>query len=411
MYQSRRERLAEKLPKNAILFVLSGKNIYSIGDEMYPFAVDRNFYYLTGIERSDMIYIMVKRNGVAKDMLAIERFDELMAKWVGGKMLPEEATKISGISNIVMLDELWSTIHRVVSYQFDHIEEIPVYLDLTKQEADQITPAYILADELKKKYPYFRICQAAEMFAELRVVKKEEEIEKIKQAIHITDKAIQNMMDHAKNGISENELEAHFDFILKCNNCKRAFPTIVGSGKNATVLHYSENNQMVPENAMVLCDLGAAYDCYSADITRTFPVSGKFTERQKQIYQIVLDANEMVISNVKPGLTLRELNNMVIEFYKEKLDEIGLLTDGKTVTDYYWHGVSHMLGLETHDVQLSDYKLQPGNVFTVEPGLYLEEEGIGVRIEDDVLVTEDGCINLSEGIIKTIEDIEAYMAK
>ena len=411
MYKSRREQLAAKLPENAVLFILSGKQLYSVGDEMFPFSVDRNFYYLTGIDRSDMMYILVKKDGEAKDMLVIERYDEMMAKWVGGKMLPKEATEISGIEQIVMDDEMWSTLHRMFAYQFDHIENLPVYVDLSKQEVDQITPAYAFINELKAKYPYVSVNNACCMLSELRVIKSEAEVENIKKAITVTNKGILNMMDHAKAGIGENELEAHFDFVLKCNKCRHAFPSIVGSGKNATVLHYNENNQIAEDNTLVLCDLGAGYGWYSSDITRTFPVNGKFTERQKQIYNIVLEANEMIIANAKPGLTLRGLNGMVIEFYEKKLAEIGLLENGKKVSDYYWHGVSHMLGLETHDVQLSNYELQPGNVFTVEPGLYLEEEGIGVRIEDDVLITEDGCINLSEEIIKSVEDIEAYMAK
>ncbi len=411
MYKNRREKLAAMLPDNALLFVLSGKEVYSVGDEMYPFAVDRNFFYYTGIDRPNMMYVLSKVNGTATDHLVIERFDEMMAKWVGGKMLPAEATEISGIESIVMDDEKWSTLHRMMTYQFDHVTNVPVYADLSKQEIDQVTPVIEFVNEFVAKYPYTTVNNAFELFTKLRLIKTEDEVEKIGKAIHITNMAINNMMDHSHAGIGENELEAHFDFTLKCNKSKRAFPTICGSGKNGTILHYGTNDQVAEDNTLVLCDLGASFGYYNADITRTFPVNGKFTERQKQIYNIVLEANEMIIAAVKPGLTLRGLNNMVIEFYEKKLAEIGLLENGKTVRDYYWHGVSHMLGLETHDVQLSGYELEPGNVFTVEPGLYLEDEGIGVRIEDDVLVTEDGCINLSKEIIKSVEDIEAYMAK
>lgn len=161
---------------------------------------------------------------------------------------------------------------------------------------------------------------------------------------------------------------------------------------------------------LVLCDLGAAYSYMNADITRTFPINGKFTKRQRQIYDIVLTANKMIMQMVKPGITLRDLNNELIKFYHQELSKLNLLKHGKSVADYYWHGVSHMLGLETHDVTLPNYKLQPGNVFTIEPGLYLEEEGIGIRIEDNVLVVEDGCINLSKDIIKEPDEIEAFMA-
>ena len=149
----------------------------------------------------------------------------------------------------------------------------------------------------------------------------------------------------------------------------------------------------------------------NADITRTFPANGKFTPRQKQIYDIVLRGNKYIIENCKPGETLFGLNRKLIQFYEEELNAIGLLENGKTVRDYYWHGVSHMLGLETHDVTLNHYVLEAGNVITVEPGLYLEDEGIGIRIEDDILITEDGCVNLSKDIIKEIDEVEAFMAK
>lgn len=411
MYQNRRNKLAELLPENAILFVLSGKAMYSIGDEMYPFSVDRNFYYLTGLDRENMMYMLVKKDGVAKDMLVIERYDEMMAKWVGGKVLPKEATQISGISNIVMDDEKWDTIHSIMTYQFGSDEHIQIYADLSKQEINQVTPASLFIRELNSKYSHITVNNAASMLTSLRLIKEDVEIEKLKKAIHVTNQAIQNMMSHAKPNMGENELEAYFDFVLKSKNCKHSFPSIVGSGKNGTVLHYGDNNQTMKDNTLVLCDLGASYEYYNADITRTFPVNGKFTERQKQIYNIVLDANEYIISQVRPGQTLRGLNNLLIQFYEEKLGEIGLLDNGKRVFDYYWHGVSHMLGLETHDVQIPNYKLEVGNVFTVEPGLYLEDEEIGIRIEDNVLVTEEGCINLSKEIIKSVEDIEAFMAK
>ena len=410
MYQTRRTKLANMLPENAILFVLSGKAMYSVGDEMYPFSVNRSFYYLTGLDRENMMYMLVKKDGVAQDMLVIERNDEMMAKWVGAKVLPEEATDISGIKFIVMDDEKWDMIHRIVAYQFDHETSIPVYADLSKQEINQVTPAYAFIQELTSKYPHMHVNDCSSFLTTLRLVKDETEVEKLKVSINITNKAIQNMMKHVKPEMEENELEAYFDFVLKSNKCKHSFPSIVGSGKNATILHYIDNNQVMKDNTLVLCDLGASLNYYNADITRTFPVNGKFTERQKQIYNIVLEGNEYIISQVKPGQTLRGLNNLLIQFYEEKLKEIGLLENGKTVRDYYWHGVSHMLGLETHDVQLSNYKLEAGNVFTVEPGLYLEDEAIGVRIEDNVLVTEDGCINLSKDIIKTVEDIESFMA-
>lgn len=411
MYKTRREKLANMLPENAILFLFSGTAPWKVGDEQYAFSVNRSFYYFTGLDKQNMIYILTKKNNVATHQLVIERYDEMMAKWVGGKLLPHEATQISGISKIIMDDEKWDAIHRIIAYQYDNQSEVHVYADFTKQEPAQVMPSCEFTKELCEKYPYVRLHDASSICASLRLVKEDVEIEKLQKAIAVTDKAIQNMMSHVKADMGENELEAYFDFVLKTNKCGHSFPSIVGSGKNGTILHYEDNDQIMKDNTLVLCDLGAMYEYYNADITRTFPVNGKFTERQKQIYNIVLEANQMIMDEVKPGLTLRELNQHLIQFYERKLKEIGLLENGKQVSDYYWHGVSHMLGLETHDVTVSNYKLQPGNVFTIEPGLYLEDEEIGIRIEDDVLVTEDGCINLSKDIIKTVEEIEAFMAK
>jgi len=193
---------------------------------------------------------------------------------------------------------------------------------------------------------------------------------------------------------------------------EHALPSIVAGGERATTLHYGENCCAVEDGQMVLIDLGAAVGHYCADISRTFPVNGKFTERQKEIYNAVLEAQKIVIKNAKPGLSMRDLNQMVVDYYETRLDDLGLRTEGKTVRDYYYHSVSHSLGLDTHDICTERERiLKPGMVITVEPGMYIAEEGIGVRIENDVLITEDGCIDLSEGILRTVEDIEALMAK
>lgn len=406
----RRNKLAEMLPDNCIALLFSGVTAWGVGDEQNPFSVNRNFYYFTGIDREHMIFICVKKDGNASYSLAIDPFDERMAKWVGGKMLPKEATEISGIQHIMDYDDALNYIHQMLYYRFNQEDSVKIYADLSKQVADQKTEATKYIQTLKENYPHVQICNLASYCTKLRLVKDEEEIEKLKKALEITDKGIQAMMRNAKAGATENELEAHFDFVLKTNNCRHSFPSIVAGGKNGTILHYGSNNQPIADNDLVLCDLGASYQYINADITRTFPLSGKFTERQKQIYNIVLEGNYYVRSLVKPGVTLRELNGKLIEYYQEKLSEIGLLDNGKQVYDYYWHGVSHMLGLETHDVTLNE-PIQPGNVFTIEPGLYLEDEGIGIRIEDNVLVTEDGCIELSKDIIKTVEEIEAFMAQ
>jgi len=248
--------------------------------------------------------------------------------------------------------------------------------------------------------------------AALRLIKSEEEIELIREAIDITDKGIKALMINSKAGMKEYELEAYFDFTLKSNGVTDyAFHTIAAGGKNATILHYHENNSELKNDELVLFDLGAQYKYYNADISRTFPVNGKFTERQKQVYNVVLRAQEAVTAIAKPGILFSVLNETAKKVLTEGCIELGLIKETSELSKYYFHGVSHYLGLDTHDVGSRDIELRPGMVFTNEPGLYIEEENIGIRIEDDILITEDGCENLSKQIIKTVEEIEEFMAK
>jgi Xaa-Pro aminopeptidase len=201
--------------------------------------------------------------------------------------------------------------------------------------------------------------------------------------------------------------------VLKRRGVKeKAFTTIAAAGKNAAVLHYSENSAKTADGDLILFDLGAQSSYYAADISRTFPVNGKFTDRQKQLYNIVLSGQKKVISAIKPGIPFASLNGILVDFYAKELKKIGLIEKKEDVARYYYHSVGHMLGLETHDIGRSrEGVLQKGMVFTVEPGLYIAEEGIGIRIEDDVVVTEKGCDVLSKNIVKTVEEIEALMAR
>ena len=410
MFDTRRKKLLESLPSHSITLFFSGKAPYKIGDEKYEFSVDRNFYYLTGLDRENMVLALFKGEDLTEELLFIEQYDEAQAKWVGGKMFPDEASEISDIEEIYWVEEIMEILGSRISRLYDHEERVQVFADFTKQEPYQEDRAsFTFCRELLKLYPYIELRNVAEKITRLRLIKDDIEIEQLKEAIRVTNEGILQMMKYAEPEMGEHQIEAYFDFVLKSNDCDHSFPSIVAGGANATVLHYSDNNQYVDDNEMVLCDLGASYEYMCADITRTFPVNGKFTKRQRQIYDIVLAGNKYIMSLVKPGLTLRGLNNELIRFYEQELGKIGLLDEEHSVQDYYWHGVSHMLGLETHDVTLSNYLLEPGNVFTIEPGLYLEEEGIGVRIEDNVLVTEDGYINLSKDIIKEADDIEKFM--
>jgi Xaa-Pro aminopeptidase len=331
-----------------------------------------------------------------------------MEKWVGKTISEEEAKERSAINKIVYKEEFFSSIHKILVT--DNINNI--YLDLERASyEEETTLTEKLAKELKDKYPYIYIRNAYPILSELRMVKSKDEIEEIKKAIAITGEGILNAMRNAKTGMREYEVEAYFDFVLKTNGVKDfAFKTIAASGKNATVLHYSDNHDLIGENEMILMDLGAAVNYYNADITRTFPVSGKFTDRQKEIYNIVLKAQQETIKAIAPGLPFKELNLITRRVFLEELSKLGLAHTDEELSKYYYHGVSHHLGLDTHDVGSREIELKPGMVLTVEPGLYIEEESIGIRIEDDVVVTENGCQVLSSSIIKTIDEIEEFMS-
>jgi Xaa-Pro aminopeptidase len=211
--------------------------------------------------------------------------------------------------------------------------------------------------------------------------------------------------------MKEYELEAYFDFVLTAGGIKdHAFHTIAASGVNAAILHYNDNNCATKDGDLLLLDLGAQYEWYNADITRTFPVNGKFSPRQKELYQMVLDTQQQIIEKIKPGVPFGSLNDHCKSNLCKCCHSIGLIHTDEELFEYYFHGVSHLLGLDTHDVGKTD-ELRAGMVITVEPGIYLRSEDIGIRIEDDILVTETGHENLSRKIPKTIADIEAWMEK
>ena len=403
-----RNKLFKEMKDNSIAILFSGKAPKKLGDENYQFTPLRNFYYMTGLDRQNMILMLYKKGEVKETLIFIERYDEIKAKWVGAVMLPNEVTEVSGIENTAYLDEFDENL---ATYMFNkRIEN--VYMDFENRDFNNIGDAFSLSSKIKNNYPYINFINAHNIIAEFRMLKEPWEVEKIKKAINITKKGIYSMMSNSKAGMMEYEIEAYFDFELKKNGVKDfAFKSIAASGKNGTTLHYSDNNCKTKDNDLILFDVGAQWEYYNGDITRTFPVNGKFTERQKQIYNIVLEGQQKVIKAIKPNLEFKRLNEILREHYAVELKKIGLISSDEEVSKYYYHGVSHMLGLETHDVgRHNEGLLQEGMVFTVEPGLYIAEEEIGIRIEDNVVVTKDGCEVLSKDIIRTVDEIEHFMA-
>ncbi|MDO4940135.1 MAG: Xaa-Pro aminopeptidase [Erysipelotrichaceae bacterium] len=405
LYSKRRQNVLTRMEDNSVLLLFSGKAIAKSEDECYDFDVNRNFYYLTGLEKEDMVLMLSKNNGKISEALFILPYNEYLARWVGGRMSKQEASEISDVKNVCNRDELDDNVARII--ERSRGKQFMIYFDFWHYTYDQNnSEATKYADLLKQKYPYLSLVDIFPILTSLRMVKDEYEVACIKKAINITNLGIRKMMKNIKPELNEMVMEGVFDFVLKENLCnKNAFKTIAASGHRATILHYSTNNQVMKDGELFLCDLGASYKNYAADITRTFPVNGKFSDRQKEIYEMVLQAQRIVVDHAKEGVTLRDLNKLVVDYYRDELPKHGLT---KGVNEYYFHSVSHHLGLDTHDVSL-DEPLRAGCVITNEPGLYIVDEAIGIRIEDDLLITENGCVILSKDIIKEVDDIENFM--
>ena len=407
-YSKRRQKVLQSLEGNAAVLLFSGKAKMRSQDETYPFSIDRNFYYLTGLDKEDMALLMYSIDGMKREVLFILPYDETLARWVGGRMSKEDAAMISGVEDVRDREELDDTVASILN-RTRKDSDFAFCFDLWHYTMDQdLSEATLYARKLQERYPYLHIKDIYPVMTSLRLIKDDHEIACIRKAIHTTNLGIQQMMKTIRPEMNEMTMEGAFNYELSKSLCKvNAFPTIAASGERATILHYMDNDQIMKDGELFLCDLGATYDYYCADISRTFPVNGKFTERQKEIYQIVLHAQKLVEENAKAGVRMRDLNQLVVDYYREELPKHGLNED---VSEYYFHSVSHHLGLDTHDVDGGmGAILQAGNVITDEPGLYIAEEGIGIRIEDDLLIGQDRCEVLSAEIIKQIDDIEEFM--
>ncbi|MGE6362747.1 aminopeptidase P family protein [Bacillus paramycoides] len=407
-FAQNRERLKKTLPDESITILFAGQAPHMSADAHYKFVPNRNFYYLTGIDEPNVIFMLKKFGDSVEETLFIEKSDPVLEKWVGKTVSKEEAEKLSGIKKVVYIESFEKIMSNTLFTE--NVKYVNLDLELREWKGTE-TKTLAFAKHVREQYPHITIGNVYPNICELRVFKTEEEIEIIKEAIAVTKEGIYNVLKHAKADMMEYELEAHFDFTLKSSGIKHhAFNTILASGKNATVLHYEDNDAKVGQSDLVLLDLGAQKDYYNADISYTFPASGTFSSRQKQIYTIVLKALKETTELIKPGLKFAALNEHTKKVLAEECKAIGLIQEDEELTKYYYHGVSHFLGLDTHDVgTYKDRVLEEGMVITIEPGLYIEEESIGIRIEDDILITKDGYENLSKDIIREVEEIEEFM--
>ncbi len=407
-FNRRRQEVLEKMEANSILILYSGIEVHVSADEYAPFEANRNFFYLTGLRRDKMALVLDKAAEKPAVKLFIEEADPTMERWYGRKVTVEEAKEITGIEDVSFIDDLESRIDFIMTRE----DVDAIYFDTYRHQLEDMEDYNLVkANEFARKYPGTRIKNCYPIIAEMRMQKDADEVNLIRDAIKLTDEGLQCVMRNLKPEMKEYQAQADFEYSIKRNGADSvSFPTIAGSGINGTMLHYETNQDTCKDGTLLLLDLGAKYKGYCADITRTYPVNGTFTERQKEVYNIVLAANRKIAEVAKPGMTTVELNNVCKKVLAEGCIRLGLIEKEEEIGKYYMHGVSHHLGIDVHDVTVdSNRRLRPGAVISDEPGLYIDEWEIGIRIEDDLLITEDGCECLSEGIIRTADEIEVFM--
>ena len=409
-YRSNREDLLLGLEdEKCMIVVSSGYEVCRSADENYEFQVNNNFYYLTGINQKETHLILLKDNDLIAEILYIDEYDEMYAKWIGHRLSVSEASNISGVykSNVKFINEFEDDLKELLE------EYKVVYLDLeTNRNINHNSFGLTKEKYLKENYQEVEIKDIYEDIVVMRSTKLPCEIRAIKKAINTTKKGIESLMKNARPGMYEYQLEAYFDLAIKQDGNKPfAFKTIAASGINATTLHYSTNDSIIHDGDLILFDLGCKDSHYCSDITRTFPANGKFTPLQKKIYNIVLKANKKICKVAKAGMTLKELQEICIEELANGCLKAKLIKEKDEIKKYYFHGVSHSIGLDTHDPIMRNRPLPINAVISNEPGLYFPEYNIGIRIEDDLLLKDDRAINLSKNIIKDVKAIEKFMEK
>lgn len=394
MYKNRRKKLLKNFSNDSILLVFSGYAPIKSEDQTHPFFGDNNFYYLTGIKEEN--YCLILSND--KEIIYKPQYDPKLALWVSAPLDNKEVSKISSITDIRDIKKFDEDILNLLKNK-------NLYLDLEPRYP------YTLANQFKLKYPNLNPKSFSNELYQQRLIKDKTEIKYMQKAIEITNQGLKNVMNKLKPSKYEYELEGEYNYILSKYNVETSFDTIAASGKNATTLHYVDNNSKIPDNSLMLFDLGVYYKGYASDISRTYPTNAKFSKREKQIYEIVLKANKESIKFIKPGITMKEFNDFGKQILIDECLKIGLINKPEEINKYYYHSLGHPLGLDVHDVGGRDFVLKPGMVITCEPGLYIKEENIGIRIEDDILVTKTGSKNLSKCIIKEVDEIESFMRK
>lgn len=420
IFSTNRKRFIEKMKPGSIAIFASNDEVPVNADSTYPFKQNSDLYWLSGIAQEESMLILFPGNPDPKyrEVLVLVRPIELKEKWDGKRLRKNEATAISGMQTIVWLENLDALLQPWI-----HLADT-IYLDSNENDRKASllrTRDYRLVDELRNRYPLHQYERAAKILKELRSIKTELEIEVIKKAIEITGNTFERVIKFLRPGVMEFEIEAEIMHSFLSQRAEGpAYGSIIASGDRARTLHYVTNNEECKDGELILMDFGACYGGYNADLTRTIPVNGKFTRRQKTVYNACLHLHDYAKSILKPGISLMEYTDKVGEEATQQFLKIGLLKktdiknedpENRAYRKYLYHGISHHLGIDVHDLGTKTEPIKPGMLLTVEPGIYIEEEQMGVRIENNVWITKKGNVDLFEGIPITVEEIEAGMKK
>ena len=419
LFINNRARFISKTKENS-LAIFNSNDIYNTGaDSTLPFTQHRDIFHLSGVDQEESILVIFPdcKNELHKEILFLKETNEHIAVWEGEKLTKKRATEVSGIKTIYWLDQFESIFRQLV------IESECVYLN-SNEHLRTANSMETREDRFVKKFlsdfPIHSTLRVAPIMHQIRSIKDSIEIEIMKQACHITEKGFRRILNFIKPGVMEFGIEAELMHEFLSNRSKGfSYTPIIASGKSACVLHYIENNKSCKDGDVILMDFGAEYANYSSDLTRCVPVNGKFTKRQKEVYNSVLNVKKEATKLLTPGVLLNEYHKQVGKLMEEELLKLKLISsqdiknqDSKwpAYKKYFMHGTSHYIGLDTHDVGSWTEPIEPNMVFTVEPGIYIPEEGIGIRLEDDVVVQKNSePKNLMENIPIEAEEIEDLM--
>lgn len=405
-----RNRLYEMMKPNSLLVLFAGEEIRKTNDEYYPFFADRSFLYLTGLDGKESVLLAVKdADGSVEERVYILPPDDYAERWNGRRIKPAEAEERSGIRNVRYVGAFDSELHNLATSG----NYGSVYLDLFRvSPADIDRPAHKFLRKLQREYPYLKVESANPLIRKLRTIKQPCEIEAIRQAEIITRDGILAMMKASKPGMYEYQYKAEFDRALgQYGPQGPGFPSIISAGKNNFCIHYYAYTGQAQDGDMVLNDVGAQYDNLMTDVSRGWPCNGRFSEKQKLLYNCALATSDYMFSIIRPGMRMSDVDATIRRYNAERMKDAGVIKSVDEIGTYMWHGGAHHVGYDVHDVVEKPEFVAPGMVFCVDVGIYHEEWGIGFRLEDNCLITEDGCENLSKITPRTIEDIEAVMRR